>query len=181
MYIFIMNYFYSITYQAICIPSETYIDQNSLSHSADKDTDKHFVIVEAKDPPILIHPSQLLNLPKSDIKIINISVRLKTSEGLYSKIDEFESFEVNDSLLSTVEKSSQSWSLLFILPMIATIVLSLAVIYLYQRHQRTQTSFSRFVNSHYDARNGVRIGSNHEEEDHQEVPPSFSDNSPLVI
>lgn len=54
-----------------------------------------------------------------------------------------------------------------------------------RRHRRLQSSFSRFVNSHYDTRTGAtRLGGNTFEDDHDhhnDTSRSFADDEPLVV
>ncbi|XP_055591990.1 sortilin-related receptor-like [Uranotaenia lowii] len=139
------------------------------------------LMLEAKEPPILINPNQLARLPLDTL--FTIGVRLKTVDGFLSDIVETESF-AKHNFGSLVQESSFSSAWLWIVPTVVAMLLALTVVYVVQRHRRLQTSFSRFANSHYDTRTGAtRIGDSLDDDDHehQEVPRSFSDDEPLVI
>ncbi|XP_058466286.1 sortilin-related receptor-like [Malaya genurostris] len=139
------------------------------------------LIIEAKEPPILINPDRLSSLTIDSL--FTIGVRLKTADGFFSDIVETESFSKHN-FEGLVQESSFSYAWLWIIPTIIAMVLALTVVYVVQRHRRLQNSFSRFANSHYDTRTGAtRIGDSldDDEHEHQEVPRSFSDDEPLVI
>ncbi|XP_038113433.1 sortilin-related receptor [Culex quinquefasciatus] len=142
------------------------------------------VVIEAKEPPILIHPDRLAGVPIGHL--FTIGVRLKTTGpngGYYSDIAQIETFEKHN-FQSLVQTSSYSSAWLWLVPTLVAAALAVTVVYVVQRHRRLQTSFSRFANSHYDTRTGAtRIGDSLDDDDHehQEVPRSFSDDEPLVI
>lgn len=144
-------------------------------------TNPPLVTLDGKEPPLLINPERLAELPVDSM--FTIGVRLKTEDGYYSDIVETEHFSKHN-FQGLVQESSFSSAWLWIVPTIIALVLALTVVYVVQRHRRLQNSFSRFANSHYDTRTGAtRIGDSldDDEQEHQEVPRSFSDDEPLVI
>lgn len=80
--------------------------------------------------------------------------------------------------------SSSSW-LWIILPLFIISGLCGTVVYMWQRHRRLQSSFSRFVNTHYDTKTGAtRLGGGLDDDDHDhhmDAARSFADDEPLVV
>lgn len=77
---------------------------------------------------------------------------------------------------------------MFIIPLILVSAIAGASFYMVRRHRRLSNSFSRFANSHYDTKNGVRIGDAIEDDDHHNNVsdmnidvPRFDDDEPLVL
>lgn len=179
------------TYQAVVRPG---------AGTRDERDNKPLVILEADSPPILVHPSHLGG-ELSAGQVFNIGVRLKTKQvrylllfakpnvnlmiqlqGLYSEIGDTEIFEVQPDAFQSVAQTSSSSAMLFLFSLLVIAALGGTVMFLIQRHRRLQNSFSRFANSHYDTKTGAtRIGDALEDDDHQEVPPRFADDEPLVI
>uniref|UniRef100_W4VRP1 Sortilin-related receptor n=1 Tax=Corethrella appendiculata TaxID=1370023 RepID=W4VRP1_9DIPT len=149
----------------------------------DKVKAKPIFTIDSNVPPIHINVEDLGG-SEANGKIFTIVVKLKTSQGYYSDMLESESFEVHLPEKWFANQSTTSYWWLFIIPAVIALALVLVIVYLVQRSRRTQSSFSRFANSHYDTKTGAtRIGDtlDEDEHEHQEVPRSFSDDEPLVI
>lgn len=106
-------------------------------------------------------------------------------QGIFSEIGDTEIFEVQPDAFQSVETSTSNGALYFIFSLMLIGALAGTIVFLMQRHRRLQNSFSRFANSHYDTKTGAtRIGTNldiMDDDDHQEVPPRFADDEPLVL
>lgn len=104
---------------------------------------------------------------------------------MYSEIGDTEIFEVQPDAFSSTQSGSSSGALMFFFSLLVIAGMAGIIMFLVQRHRRLQSSFSRFVNSHYDTKTGAtRIGESLDDDDlHQEVPSAFShaDDEPLVV
>lgn len=99
---------------------------------------------------------------------------------------EIEHIEVQaDEWMAALQSKGSSW--MFFVPLVLVATIAGALFYMVRRQRRISNSFSRFTNSHYDTKNGVRIGDATEEEDsHHNVEmnidvPRFDDDEPLVL
>lgn len=138
-------------------------------------------LLQVKGAPVFLEPN-FFGGPEVSGKIFSIGVRIVSSDGIPSDLMDYEAIEVQpDSWYASIVQPSMSpW--VVILPIIVIGFLVGAAFYLFQRRRRSQTSFSRFANSHYDTKTGAtRIGDAIDEDDHQETPPRFADDEPLVI
>lgn len=138
-------------------------------------------LLQVKGAPVYLDPN-FFGGPEVSGKIYSIGVRIVSSDGIPSDITDFEPIEVQpDSWYASIVQPSMSpWVVIW--PIIIIALLVGTAFYLFQRRRRLQTSFSRFANSHYDTKTGAtRIGDALDEDDHQETPPRFADDEPLVI
>lgn len=104
---------------------------------------------------------------------------------MYSAVHELEYIEVQPDQWQVIQQKGSTWLLILTLVFVASLVGALG--YVVRRQRRISNSFSRFTNSHYDTKNGVRIGGAMEEDDqHHNVDmnldvPRFDDDEPLVL
>lgn len=90
-----------------------------------------------------------------------------------------------DEWLAALKTKNSFW--MYFVPLVLVATMAGALFYIIRRHRRISNSFSRFTNSHYDTKNGVRIGDAIEEDDHHHNVemnidvPRFDDDEPLVL
>lgn len=105
-------------------------------------------------------------------------------QGLISDFGGSEYIIVDRGTFEAQSAGSSSWWWV-ILPLLVICSLSGTVVYLWQRHRRLQSSFSRFVNTHYDTKTGAtRLGGGLDDDDHDhhnDAVRSFADDEPLVV
>lgn len=140
-----------------------------------------------KVPPIFINPEELGG-ELSAGRTFTLGVRIVTAQGFKSLIHEIDYIEIQpDAWLTSVLPTKTSMWLVTI-PILLVVTLIGIVLYMWQKHQRLQNSFSRFANSHYDTKTGAtRIGDAIDDDDHHGSRenindlPRFEDDEPLVL
>lgn len=100
-------------------------------------------------------------------------------QGFLSSIAEIEHVEPQ-SYLSSMMQEGRTGPWLIIVAVLLGIILSALALLLMQRRRRSQNSFSRFANSHYDTKTGATRLGVEDLDDHNDVT-RFPDDEPLVI
>uniref|UniRef100_A0A336L6F8 Sortilin-related receptor n=1 Tax=Culicoides sonorensis TaxID=179676 RepID=A0A336L6F8_CULSO len=135
-------------------------------------------VIEAKNAPVQIHQSHLGG-SKAAGKVFTVGVRMRTERGFISGIDNIEYISVQPDGLhpDNYKQSGFSWWWLILGGILIASLIS-TVVFLVQRQRRLQSSFSRFVNGHYDTKTGA---TRFFEDDHHETATTFADDEPLVV